>query len=288
MARRTPAGFSVLHVLTGTVTLLRSKWRTVSVALLSFSLLAAVTGVIIDREVGRIEDRIASFSSSSWEEVRISVDERFQKLDQADAMLMLTQMKAWRALSEGQKSHMTREVAVIAFMVSVWPWLLLSVLSNSVVAFLASVFFLLLAISGSESAYDTARRVPLMALKMAGLCIWMLVRSFLWVPFIGPLLFIILLPRLALSPVILAASGGGIFASIRLSMKQTRGRWFSVFSALFVAGFACLALLWVGIVLAAIIALFSAKLSFFFFLVLLLLLNAFQMFFLAMLSTEVE
>ncbi len=148
------------------------------------------------------------------------------------------------------------------FMLRVAPFIALQVLFNITVMFCAGVFFLLLFTRGSESAYQTAQRLPANILRMCGLMIWMLVRSLIWIPFIGPVLGIYMVPRLSLAPVFLASGEAGVFQSLHLSMRRTSGHWFTVFLRLVLILIVGCIILWPMLVLAVGVSLLSAKLGF--------------------------
>lgn len=62
-------------------------------------------------------------------------------------------------------------------------------------------------------------------LPLLGIWLWMILRSFAWIPFIGIITAIILMPRMALAPVIMIEGKKGIMESVSMSMNSTRGYW---------------------------------------------------------------
>ncbi len=286
MAHRPPKNLSLRQLVSGTFSLLAAKRCPLALSILSFALLSAVVGVAVQQRIHSIEDDISASAGLTWEQLHEHVDERLQIFTEADARQLIRQMFVRGALLNQEQNIPSR--AAFDFMVRIGPWLLFSFALHTLILFVSYVFFVLLAVAGSESPYDTVRRLPLMVLKMAGLWMWSMVRSLLWIPFLGPLIAIYMIPRVALGPAILAGGRIGIVHSVRESMRRTRGRWVSIVLSLVVSCLLCISFLWFSMVIVALLALFSTKVSFFVWLLLMFFLAAFQMFFLATLAASME
>ncbi len=286
MAHRTVAGTSFGHICVRTATLLRMKFRPMLIGALSFALLSAVIAAAIGQKVGRIHDQITLSAGLTREQLQTTVDHRVSVFTDTDVSMLMREFRTGTP-SSSEGGTLTEEEATFAFIAGVGPWLLLSFLLNAAILFLACIFSLLLAAGGKQSPYGVAARLPGMILPMLGLSLLLFIRSFIWIPLVGWFVALYLGPRMALAPALLASGEAGVMQSIRLSMKRTKGRWAFLFFSLIGAALLSIALLWFGVVLVAIAALFSMKLSFFLWLLLLMLTAACQMFFLTALAATV-
>ncbi|MFH0769916.1 MAG: hypothetical protein V1926_00905 [Candidatus Peregrinibacteria bacterium] len=123
-------------------------------------------------------------------------------------------------------------------------WLLMST---------ALAYFLLVPGKGSDAGalwQETGRSI----LPMLGLNLWLFLRLFLWIPFIGFIVAIVLGPRFALAPVILLTEKKGVFDSARMSYQRTKGQWGKIFGNGLVVGIVC-------VVLGMVVALFTGPLG---------------------------
>lgn len=115
---------------------------------------------------------------------------------------------------------------------------------TAIIGFLVSVafyaFMLLLVVEQKDTA-ATANRTAGMFLPLLGLYLWIFIRSFVWIPFLGIIVAIILGPRFVLSPLILVKEKKGVFESATLSYKRTSGYWGKIVGNMIVAG----GLLWI-------------------------------------------
>ncbi|MDP7069304.1 MAG: hypothetical protein QF815_02150 [Candidatus Peribacteraceae bacterium] len=121
-----------------------------------------------------------------------------------------------------------------------------------IVSLLGYTYFTVLAVTGEDDPKEVASRSLKLIVPMAGLCIWTLIRSFAWIPFIGPIFAIVLLPRLMFGGVILVKEGTGVMYSVKLSYQRTSGYWLKIF------GNSLVAFILVGIASSVINITFSA------------------------------
>lgn len=265
---------------------MQEKKKDIAVALLFFALLLSVVTTYTGQGVGRIEDSIALQANISADELRSRIDSRMMTLTESDARMILMRMEMMPFRLNSQPQQVAVEDAEVAFIAAVAPWVFFSFVSNTFVLFLASVFFLLLSAMHSASGYDAAVCLPLATLKMAVLLFWSFVRSLVWIPFVGPLIALWMVPRLALAPGILAAGKFGILKSVHETLRRTKGNWFRVTFVLFGLAFLSFSFLFFSIVPVSALSLLSLKLSFFLWLLLVLFMMSFQMFFLVSLCEE--
>lgn len=60
------------------------------------------------------------------------------------------------------------------------------------------------------------------------LWLWLVLRSFVWIPFIGWVIGIVLIPRFVASPIYLLEHNKGVTESVRESMRVTTGAWLRI------------------------------------------------------------
>jgi hypothetical protein len=116
-----------------------------------------------------------------------------------------------------------------------WKTIGVSLLLFWAVTVLASALFIVLALKDDLDFLSALQRVPALVLPLVGLSLWIIIRSFVWVPFIGPILGVVLLPRLLCAPVVLVDEHKGVLESAKLSYERTRGYWGKIFGNMVVA-----------------------------------------------------
>lgn len=124
------------------------------------------------------------------------------------------------------------EAQVLEIFFTLLPRILFTYVAIGLLSFLSMTYYFVLALE-SDRRLDwghVADRVPALLFRLIGLYIWILLRSFAWVPFIGFITSIYYIPRFALSGVILASENKGIIESARESLKRSHGFWWKIFS----------------------------------------------------------
>ncbi len=281
MAHRTLPRITFRRIFLETLSLLIERKKEVCIALLSFALLLAVITTMIDQRIGRISDAVTQKAGMTSEQLLENVHLRLQNLTPDETNVLLRAIVA-NVTSQTVKTEGNDPAFV--FIIGVGPWMTLSVLLHVFVLLAASVFFLLLANRRLDSAYEISRSLPLMIVKMVMLTLCLLIRSFFWIPFFGPLIGLYTIPRLILSPVIYVKGILSIPTSLKESMKRTKGHWLSMIFLLLSLTVLTIAALWFGIVIIIVLAEFSSKLSFIFWLLTAFFISAFQTFFLTRLT----
>lgn len=280
MKRRHPASFSIAKILSETVSMFIASRRILFPAILTFSLMSAVIAGFLQQSVSRIEDRMAAENAIEWQELHDRVQSRLSAFTPVDAERLVRSFR-------GLEAHGDDDLA-FAFILAVGPFVAVAFVLHLCVFFLACMFFLSLSTGALRSGVDLAMRLPLFAIRMTGLLLWLFARSLVWLPFIGPIIALYLIPRFVAAPFLYAGGHSSFFVSVQESMKLTRKRWWTIllsFLCLFVLS---LAVLWFGIVIVALVSLFSSKLSYFLWLFLLMSTGALQMFFLSSLVRSLE
>lgn len=249
-------------------------------AILTFSLMSAVIAGFLQQSVSRIEDRLAAENGVEWQELHDRVQARLAAFTPLDAEELVRSFR-------DAESYFGDDLAFV-FIVSVAPFVAIALLLHTVVFFVACMFFLSLSTGALKSGFELAVQLPFFVLRMIVFFLWFFVRSLLWIPFVGPLLTLYLVPRLIPAPFLYAGGHTAFFPSFQKSMVLTRRRWFSIVLALLCLFFLTLAVLWFGIVVVAVISLLSSKLSYFLWLLLLVSTGAIQIFYLSTLVRSLE
>lgn len=266
----------VAELFLGISSLLTRKKTPLAIATLSFAMLLAVGSAAVQFKVLHIEDGIMSEFGLDSDELRATVDADLMAISEMDVSEFM-ETSGFRIGSEAVQEQPSGEHRVgLTYLRRVSPYVFIQLLFNTVVMFCAGVFFLLLFSGGSQSAYETARKLPGMIFPMCGLVIWLLVRSWIWIPLVGPAVAIYRIPRLLLAPVYLASGEAGVFESLHLSMRRTSGHWVAMFLRLALLVIVSILILWPMLVFVVGASLLSAKLGYILFLLAIVFILAFQ------------
>jgi len=93
----------------------------------------------------------------------------------------------------------------------------------------ALTYFILLALRSQTGSSALLKDTMKVSIRSFLLNVWIMLRTFVWIPFIGIITAIILGPRFALAPVILLKEGKGVFESASLSYARSNGFWGKIF-----------------------------------------------------------
>lgn len=245
--------------------MLKARRLAVFIAIICFAMIMAVASAIVERRTAEVETQLAEVLSMSTSDLRTEVEQQIQALGNLPfAEFVATVESRYGDWTVGAEvPSLDRENVGITYALRLTPMIMGVLVFYLFVLFVAGTFFILLFTAGPENSYETLRRLPMTAFRMIGLSVWLLVRSWIWLPFIGPFLAVYRIPRLALGPVILASGKAGVFQSLRESLEQTKGRWVGTVVRMIVIAAAALALLWPLVILSAVVGLFSVKIGFF-------------------------
>lgn len=93
---------------------------------------------------------------------------------------------------------------------------------------ISSVYYLVLATDKLCSTAAAMKRSLQVLVPLIGLGIWISIRSFIWVPFVGFIVAIVLMPRFLPAPVLLLQGEKGIMNIVSQSYVRTRGYWWKI------------------------------------------------------------
>ena len=97
-----------------------------------------------------------------------------------------------------------------------------------VLGYIGAQFYFIAVIKKQQSTGETMKLLAKYFLPLTALAIWVLARSFAWIPFIGPIFLLIYIPRFTLSSLLLVRDHQGIFTAARNSFNHTRGHWWYI------------------------------------------------------------
>lgn len=253
---------TVSELFLGITSLLLSKKMPVAVATLSFAMLLAVGAAALQFRTQHIEDQLMTELSMDEETFVTALEKQILEISEMEFPEFVQTTGYHFGPNAVHGSPAEEYKLALRYLRRTMPFVLAKIGFDIVVMFIASVFFLLLCTNGSQSAYESARKLPGALIPMMCLIFWMLVRSLIWVPLVGPAIALYMAPRLALAPVFLASGEAGIRESVQLSMKRTSGHWVSILLRLLLIGLTSFLILWPLLVLAVATALFSVKLGY--------------------------
>lgn len=253
---------SVAELFLGISSLLLSKKIPVAVATLSFAMLLAVGAAAVQFRTQHIEDQLMAEFSMTEEVFMTTLETQIRGLSEME-FPQFVQATGYHFGPNAVHDPPAEEYKLgFRYLKRSMPFVLGRIAFDIVVMFIASIFFLLLFTSGGQSAYESARKLPGAILPMISVIFWILLRSLIWIPIVGPAIALYMLPRLSLAPVFLASGEAGIRESVHLSMKRTSGHWVSMLLKLFLIGLTSFLILWPLLVLVVATALFSVKIGY--------------------------
>jgi hypothetical protein len=214
------APFSGLIV--GSFELMKRKASAVTVAVISFAMLAAVSSAFVQRKIDAIETTLSAHFKLTRDELETKVQEQVNALSKLDMQEFIAAVQhRGGSPSIGSASALSSDRIGITYVARIGPFVAFMLLLDSVIAFVACVYFLILFSRGSLSAYEASVLLPKYVVSMAFLFLWMFFRSLAWIPLVGPFIALYILPRMSLAPVIHASGESGIRESISVSLLRT-------------------------------------------------------------------
>ncbi len=159
-----------------------------------------------------LKTRIEAGDPAAQEEVRAQIEEITAGIDQND----ISQAAIMSSI------QVVKGMATSMFVL----WL---------ISLLAGIYFTVVALERSNNVGAIIKRSFEVLFPMIGLSIWIFIRTFAWIPFIGFIIAIVLGPRFVCAPVLLIKDHRGIFESASISYQRTRGYWWKIFSNVIVA-----------------------------------------------------
>jgi len=156
----------------------------------------------------------------------------------AELEAMGTEMEA----AAGQMEDAMKDMDISASMVGKFAGMLgTAMLLSFLISAIAGAYFLSVSVFSIASVGAAVNKTIATVLPVLGLWIWLVIRTFVWIPFIGIITGIILGPRFIVAPINLLEGGKGVFESATISYSQTAGMWAKIFGNMLAIGL----LLWI-------------------------------------------
>lgn len=250
-------------MITDAAVLLRSRWEAIAVSTLVFTMLCAVGSAYVERRTDAIETEVSTALSMTREEF---TNEAQRQVIQLGTLEMQSFVKTFEertgppTISAGVA--VTRDKIGVIYVSRIAPLVFGLLAIELLLAFIAAVLFVIVLAPRKDAGSDIVMLLKKL-IPSIGLVFWMMFRSLLWIPFVGPLLAIFYGPRLVLAPVFLLTGEAGVFGSVRLSLKRTMGQWSSILLRMIGIFLVCFLLLWFVLVPISIVTLFSFKIGYF-------------------------
>lgn len=223
----------------------KSHLTPIALGAVILALLAVSSQVFLERHVTQsAENQFGSIAE---------LEELAGRIEQGDEEAF-AEMMMQLGLEGAEVTEDSLENLKSGFFAKMIPAFVLFTLVSALLSIIANAYYLALVADGGQSIGPAFARVPRLILPL--LCVWVLILllSFLWIPFLGILLAIIIGPRLALAPVILVQEKAKIIESIKLSYHRTRGYWCKVVGNMLVV---VLLLMVVSVIMGVLLSLLS-------------------------------
>ncbi|OIO55514.1 hypothetical protein AUJ46_00920 [Candidatus Peregrinibacteria bacterium CG1_02_54_53] len=217
-------------------TLLTDSWGSFRRALTPILVGAVLFGLVMAIGQSFVGQRVAQKAGSVFENMGFDpqqmqeLQQRIQMGDEA-AMNELAQQMEKLGGSEGE----AMAGAVGSMYTSLLPMLGASMLIMWVISLIASAYFLLIGLNDKITFQAARARTPGLIIPLFLLSLWVMIRSFIWIPIIGIIIAIILGPRFVCAPLLLVRDHKGVLESASMSYAKTRGFWGKIFGNIFVA-----------------------------------------------------
>lgn len=175
-----------------------------------------------------------------WQESMTGAGEKMEALKNKameDGGMDAETQQQMEALAKQMAEQSMQGVGMMGSMItSMLPAIGLTLLISLAIMALAKSYFLVVAVKGMSDPATALQATIASILPLIGLWIWLAIRTFIWVPFIGIIIAIILGPRFILAPLYLLEHHKGSMESARMSYAKTRGWWGKIFGNMIVIG----------------------------------------------------
>lgn len=251
-------------VAVGSFGLCRIRYRSILLTALTLSLLIASVVTFVNDKVYDVHDALTHSVDISSDEFSTMVDEALTfRTEEA----LKTFIETLGSMSFSFHGPVTRNNIVLVYILRIAPYAFFLAGFELLLLFITFTYFLVFFLSPSASEIEAILRLPSAVVNLFLLLLWAFLRSMVWIPFIGPLVALYLLPHFSLAPVLLLRGGYSVSGALRHSIHRTQGQWFSAVLSFLLLVFICFFLFSFTVVMASIPTIFSAKIGYLVFLV---------------------
>ena len=166
------------------------------------------------------------------------LQERMEQGDEAAFDQMLQELEkvaiAMESLSPAEKEQVLFERSM-QIMWQTFPMMLSSALLSILMFFVASTYFYVVFVRPKESISSIVTISLQKVVPMLGLFLWVIIRSYAWVPFLGAIFAFLWLPRYTYAPLYVLRDAKSIRESAKQSFSVTEKQWGRIVGTLIVA-----------------------------------------------------
>jgi hypothetical protein len=254
MSSTTPLG----QLLSQSVELFKKHMVTIAVG-------ALVLGILIALAQGFLAVRVRQGATQMMQQMQIDpnqmedIQKRMEAGDEtAGADLQKMMEKNFEGMNKEQTSAAMAGIGIKLFLQSL-PFIGVSMLVVTILSLIGSFYYFFVALD-EGTMQESFHKALTHFFPLLGMGLWIFLRSFVWIPFVGIIIAIFLWPRFTLSPIIMMREKLGVFDSVRASYKRTEGLWGKIVGNMIVAG----VLVWVvAVVLSIVFSIISREVGFF-------------------------
>jgi hypothetical protein len=191
--------------------------RTLVIGALLFGTLIAVVGAVANRKIeGHEQSQMMELQRKIQSGEEDAVQDAMAEMERMGGLMDEMTDEEREALFAKEGVKMMIEMLPIMGGGMLW-WLFISLFSTS--------YYVLLVLGKAKEPVDLLNASTKKVLPLLGVWVWSMLRSFVWIPFLGIIPAIILGPRFALASVLVFEKGTGVCASVSESYIKTKGYW---------------------------------------------------------------
>ena len=221
---------SLSALLVGSWNFLTQKWKPILIGAALFAALMGAAQLLL------VEAAVNSKLGDSMDDTE-RMEELADRMEAGDPTAFQEMMEEIGMVGEdGEVNEDAMEDVATNMMKDMLPTVGAVAIVFMFISLLAGAYYMVLAIDPKLDFQGGLKQVPKVIVPLVGLWIWMFLRSFAWIPFIGIIFAIVIGPRLALAPVILLREKKGIMESTKSSYIRSNGYWGKIIGNAIVAG----------------------------------------------------
>ena len=210
--------------------LLTNSWGSFRRALMPIVVGAVIFGLILGIGQSFVGQRVMQKTGSVFE--GLGFDQ--QKMEDLQRRIQAGDEAAMNEFAEkmqqlGGEQGEAVSGAVLSMYKGLLPVIGASMLIMWVISLIASAYFLLIALNEKLSFQVALARTPGLIIPLFLLSLWVMIRSFIWIPVLGIIIAIVLGPRFVLAPLLLVRDHKGVLESASMSYAKTDGYWGKIF-----------------------------------------------------------
>lgn len=209
----------------------KSRLKFVLAGALIFGVTIGSAGMVVQKEV-RAQLAQALVSLDGMENISAEqVEDLLVRVQAGDREAIQDLSARMQAAGGGENAAIetlpaTAGLLRLAAFFSIVLWLLTAV---------GGVYYLVVAVENPRSLGTAIQRSAKVLFPLIGLGVWISIRSFIWIPLVGLLIALLIMPRFVPAPVLLLREEKGFLHAARESYTRTKGHWWKIMGNIFAA-----------------------------------------------------